>query len=121
MHRGRRGRAGRDLHDAGAELDAFGVGGDQHERGEGVGPPRLGGPDRIEAGLLGLDGHRDEVLGHRPAPVPECESQIHARGRYSPAQRLRIDSAVQRSDDAAIQRSDDTVPALRSARSHGDA
>ena len=53
---------------AGAELDALGLGGEPGQRRGGVGAVGLGGPDRVEAGRLGLLDERDLVLGVSPSP-----------------------------------------------------
>ena len=59
VHRARRRRARRDLHDAGAQPDALGVRADPRGGRERVGAPRLGRPHRVEAEPLRLLRERD--------------------------------------------------------------
>ena len=76
VHRARRRRARRDLHDAGAQPDAFGVRADPRRRRERVGAPRLRGPHRVEAELLRFLRERDrERVGLR-APVAELQARV---------------------------------------------
>ena len=78
VHRARRGRARRDLHDSRAQPDALGVRADPRERRERVGAPRLGRPHRVEAEPLRLLCERDrERIGLR-APVAELQAEFHS-------------------------------------------
>ena len=77
---GRRCRGARcELHHRGAELDALGPGGQIGERGQRVGAPRLGGPDRGEAELLGRHRAFHPVGGGHLPPVAELQSEFHGR------------------------------------------
>ena len=76
-HRGCARRAGRHLHDAGADVDAFGLGRDPRERSEYVGAVSLGGPHGMEAEPVRLFGELERVDGQE-APITEVQSESHA-------------------------------------------
>ena len=73
---GHRRRAPGELHDAGAEPDALGLGGDAGQRRDGVGPVGLGRPHRVEAEPLGLLDQVDRQLELR-ARVADGQSELH--------------------------------------------
>ena len=89
VHRAGRGRAGRDLHDAGAQPDGAGVRADPRRGCECVRPPSLGGPDRVVAEALGFLRERHvEGIGLR-APVAELETEHHGGGSIRPGTHTR--------------------------------
>ena len=57
------GRAGRDLHDRGADVDPLGLAGDPRQHARRVRAVRLGRPHHREAQPVGLLGHGQMVAG----------------------------------------------------------
>src|SRR5690606_35013430 len=77
-HRGGGWGAGRELGDAGAQLDAPGVRPPPGQRGEGVGTVGLRGPHRLVAEpLCGADGLQRAGWWHL-LPVARCVTDAHA-------------------------------------------
>ena len=65
------------LHDRRAELDPRGLAAPPGQRGERVAPPRLGGEDRVEPGVLGRGDQLADALRGLCAPVAELQSELH--------------------------------------------
>ena len=87
VHRDRGRRAAGHLHDRGAEPDPGGLATPPGQRRERVGAPRLGGEDRVEAGLLGRRDQLADALRRLGAPVAELQPQFH---RASSSSRLHL-------------------------------
>ncbi len=88
-HRGRRGRACRHLHDAGAELDLLGVSSPPRQRRECIGAVGLGGPDRVEAELLGLLDRFERPRRRTRRPVSGVVSELESAMASTVEQRAR--------------------------------
>ena len=73
------GEPGGELHDAGAELDAAGLSGEERERGDGVAAIGFRGPDAVVAELLGALDAFDRQF-HLGARISDRQSQSHGVG-----------------------------------------
>ena len=134
-HRRRRRGARRELKDAGADPDPFGAHRDRGEEHGRVRAPRLGDPDRVEAGALGLGREPGDVV-RAPLPVPEVDPDPHPRrlarrarsevvtrsgstianSRSPTRARTRVPSSRASSDSTSASRCN---IAVRSSRPHG--
>ena len=68
-HRRHRGRPPGNLHEAGAERHALRDRAQMAEHRDHILTPRLGHPDRVEPGAIGLAGQGDLLLRREPGPV----------------------------------------------------
>ena len=113
------------LEDRRAELDALGLGGEPGQRGGGVGAVGLGGPDRVEAGRLGLE-QRARADPRRSGRVPSsrasgpaaCKSPFAACASRA-ARRILRRPPMRRRRPARDLRTAGRLPAAAHAR--GDA
>ena len=80
-HRRGRGRASRNLHQAGAQRHALGLAGEQAEESHGLLSPGLGHPHRVQPQLVGQHRQLDLLLRGEPGPVGEEDADAHRADR----------------------------------------
>ena len=82
VHRDRGRRTPRHLHDRGAQPHPAGLVAPPGQRGEGVRAPRLGGEQRVEAGVLGGGDELADTLRRLCSPVAELQSELHVSASF---------------------------------------